>query len=98
MTNPKVKGVLILDKNQAVVESTFDQENEKLKKFEEKCKTVIPNFTENARSTIRNLNPLVPTTRPQVSSPTKNDLSFIRIGSHKREYLIAPGKPLTNFC
>ena len=31
MTNPKVKGVLILDKNQAVVESTFDQENEKLK-------------------------------------------------------------------
>ena len=59
MTNPKVEGILILDKDQKVVESTFDLESDKSKKFEEKCKTVIPNFTENARSTIRNLNPLV---------------------------------------
>ena len=59
MTNPKVKGVLILDKNQSIVTSTFEQENEKQKKLEQKLKTVIPNFTDNARSTIRNLNPLV---------------------------------------
>ena len=58
-TNSKVKGILILDKNLKVVQTTFNQENEKEMKFEEKCKNHIPNFTENARSTIRNLNPQV---------------------------------------
>ena len=70
-TNPKVHGIVILNSSQAVVQSTYtdpapNEEEKKsenqmksAKKYETKLINNIPNFTENARSTIRNLDPQV---------------------------------------
>ena len=46
--------MIVLDKLNALVNSTFP---EKKHSFEEKLKDLLPKFTENARSTLRNLDP-----------------------------------------
>ena len=67
-SNPKVHGMVILNESLQVVQSTYtdnapgeeekkESEKKSAKKYETKLINNIPNFTENARSTIRNLDP-----------------------------------------